>query len=494
MTNREYWEKRFERLSKEQFDKVERSNRSLKEIYAYTLREIQKEVMAWYERYATENGMSLADARKQLDTEDLRAFRMTLKEYTRLAKVQQLPKAYQRMLEQASIRKRLDRSQMLYIDLVHYVEALAKRQSNSLESLLKEVYEDTYYQAAYETQMMKGAYETFAAVPKATVETAISSPWAEDGKDFSRRIWENKTKLINTLQNEITRTLMAGEGTTLLSGRIASRFNVSFANARRLAETETAYVQEKARMDTWTKLGVQQYQIVATLDNKTSPTCRYMDGKVFDRKDAKVGVTYPPFHCYCRTTTIPYIKGITDDDTTRAARDPVTGKSVTVDGQLTYPEWKQQYVSTGARSVSQYQKDEKEAAKYYKKIRQRTDDVEKISLHTGFSKRFIQCVKSHIFFRKHLISGELSYFSADYDIAVAWQRLINGKPASRDLLLLRHEHLESAVERRYNLTYEQAHALAERKYAWDTVVNQMFPEDGGMENVSLSEIIKREEG
>lgn len=38
-----------------------------------------------------------------------------------------------------------------------------------------------------------------------------------------------------------------------------------------------------------------------------------------------------------------YIKGITDDDTTRTARDLTTGKSVIVDGNLTYPEWKKQY-------------------------------------------------------------------------------------------------------------------------------------------------------
>ncbi|MUP47738.1 hypothetical protein C3L57_00605 [Veillonellaceae bacterium M2-8] len=53
----------------------------------------------------------------------------------------------------------------------------------------------------------------------------------------------------------------------------------------------------------------------------------------------------PPFHCYCRSTTIPYIEGITDGaDDTRAARNPVTGKTVFVEGDLNYEEWYNKYV------------------------------------------------------------------------------------------------------------------------------------------------------
>ena len=53
----------------------------------------------------------------------------------------------------------------------------------------------------------------------------------------------------------------------------------------------------------------------------------------------------PPFHCYCRSTTVPYIEGITDSqEVTRAARDPVTGKPVFVEGDLHYEEWYNKYV------------------------------------------------------------------------------------------------------------------------------------------------------
>ena len=54
----------------------------------------------------------------------------------------------------------------------------------------------------------------------------------------------------------------------------------------------------------------------------------------------------PPFHCHCRSTTVPYIEGLLDDGG-RVARDPVTGKTVEIP-DMTYKEWKEKYVKPEA--------------------------------------------------------------------------------------------------------------------------------------------------
>ena len=347
-----YWEKRFERLKRQQMGKAETVTAAMRGEYVKALTALRKEVLDWYYRYAEENKMSLADAKKELNARELKAFRLTLREYIKLAKKKDLPQKYIKMLNKASIRARLDRSQELYIRTAQYVEELAKSQNVSMNRLLANVYEDSVYKTAYEAQKLKGEFSTFKGVAKQDIETAVSKPWASDGKDFSGRIWDNKTQLMNTLQTEMTRSFMIGEGVAPLINRIQKRFNVSFSNARRLVETETAYVQEKAMLDTYDALDVEQYQILAVLDVKTSDICRHLDKKVFDRKDAKPGITMPPFHCYCRSTTIPYIEGITDSqEATRAARDLSTGKTVFVEGDLHYEEWYNKYVKntdTGA--------------------------------------------------------------------------------------------------------------------------------------------------
>ncbi len=194
---------------------------------------------------------------------------------------------------------------------------------------------------AYERQKLKG-FENFREVPARQIDAAVSRPWAPDGADFSARIWKQKKDLINNLQTDITRALMTGETTTDLVEKISKRFNTTYGQAYRLVETETAYIQERAMLDTYDALDIEKYEICAVLDSKTSETCQHLDGKIFDKKDAKPGVTMPPFHCHCRTTTIPYIEGVTDDGE-RVARDPATGKSVRVEN-MTYEEWKATYV------------------------------------------------------------------------------------------------------------------------------------------------------
>lgn len=341
-----YWEKRAERLKLEQMSKAEKVNVELKDVYSYTLKRLKQDVNGWYERFAKENDISLAKARTILDKGELKEFKMTLKEYTDQAKRLDLSKEHIQMLSNASIRQRLTRAQELYVYTAHHVEKLAKEQELQLTNLLKNVYEDSTYKTAYQVQQMQERYSHFDKVSKEEIAQAISKPWARDGKDFSSRIWDNKNLLLHSLQTEITQSLILKEGTDSLSNRIVKRLNVSYNNARRLVETETAYIQERASFDVYDELEVEKYQILATLDNRTTDICRHLDGEIFDKKDAKIGVTAPPFHCYCRTTTIPYIEGVTNaEGTTRTARDTKTGKSVAVKGDLTYEQWEDTYVT-----------------------------------------------------------------------------------------------------------------------------------------------------
>ena len=337
-----YWEKRFEQIKLDAMSKSDVMVEDLASTYAYSLQQLQKEVEDWYHKYAKDNHITLSDARKQLDKRELKAFKMTLNQYIRMAKEQNAPDEHIKMLNNASIRVRLDRSQQLLLQVTHYVTMLANTQNVEMSKLLSDVYFSSTYKTAYETQSMMSKYKNVPLLSDEAVTYAISKPWTSDGKEFSSRIWDNRDDLVSTLQREITRSLLIQEGTGKLADRIAKRYNVSFNNARRLAETETAYIQEKASFEQYKELDLEQYQILATLDNRTSPTCRHLDGKIVDMKDYKVGITAPPFHCHCRTTTIPYIKGITDVDDTRASRDE-NGKTKYVPN-MSYYDWYSTYV------------------------------------------------------------------------------------------------------------------------------------------------------
>lgn len=339
----EYWKKRYEEEMERVMHQADGPKKDLRKYADTVIRRLEKDINDWYQRYANENGMSLADAKKQLDARELKAFNMDLEEYRAIAERDELSEEHKKMLKQASARQQLDRVQELYINTVQELESWAKYQDSTISDLLSNVYESSNYRTAWMTQSMKGQYDMYAQVDHRTIQRIIDSPWTPDGKNFSARIWDNRKQLATSLQNDFIQALIAGDGTATMSEAIAKRMNTSYNNANRLVETELARVHSQAFMDCMSELDVDAVEILATLDNKTSPICRRMDGKYVQCKDAKPGITIPPFHCHCRSTTVPYIPAVYGSE--RAARDPKTGKTVFVDGELDYGEWKKRYIS-----------------------------------------------------------------------------------------------------------------------------------------------------
>lgn len=129
-------------------------------------------------------------------------------------------------------------------------------------------------------------------------------------------------------------------------------------------------------------------------------------------------------------------------------------------------------------SLKWQQKRNADAQKHYETVRN-TDDVSQIALNAQMSEADIQTIKNHIFYNKHIkYDGELERFDPDYDMAVAWKRLSEGKQVETDLLLLKHELLESQVETLYNLTASEAHAIADEKYPWYKTLVEKLGEEG----------------
>lgn len=123
----------------------------------------------------------------------------------------------------------------------------------------------------------------------------------------------------------------------------------------RLVLTESAFVASASRKDTYENLGVKQYKVLATLDIKTSEMCRKLDGKVFDLKDYKIGLTANPFHPRCRSTTVPNIDSKYIQNQQRAARNK-EGKTYYVPSDMTYEQWHKTYVEADPEWLLQEKK------------------------------------------------------------------------------------------------------------------------------------------
>lgn len=141
---------------------------------------------------------------------------------------------------------------------------------------------------------------------------------------------------------------MRGDAQLKIVQSFAKRMNTSLSNAGRLIATESAYFASLGEKDSMKDLGVDQYEILATLDRRTSEICRNMDGKVFKMSEFKAGVTAPPLHPWCRSCTVPHIEGL--DSGLRAARDD-DGKVYYVPGNMKYSEWKRSLLTAAIKRI-----------------------------------------------------------------------------------------------------------------------------------------------
>lgn len=348
MKNSEYWKERFEQLNEALLNKGDEYYDNLEKEYRKALNEIEFQINNWYIRVSKNNEINMAQAKKWLTDKELEEFKWTVEEYIQYGKDNALGQAWMKELENASARVHIRRLEALEIQLRQTVESLYQRQHEGLNSTLRSIYEDGYYHTAFEIQRGFNVGWAIPSLDSRQVEKVLSKPWTADGSNFSDRIWKAKADLVNTLHTELTQSIIMGKAPDKVINRIAKKFNVSKSRAGNLVMTESAFFSSASRRDCYNDLDVEKYEIVATLDIKTSEICREMDGKVFLLSEYEPGLTANPFHCRCRTTTVPYFD---DNYGERIARGE-DGRQYYVPDNMTYKEWYKEYVGN---SLSNYE-------------------------------------------------------------------------------------------------------------------------------------------
>lgn len=343
MKNREYWKKRFELLEEAQNSSSEKYVSILKEEYDKALIKIEKDITNWYTRLADNNEISYSNAKKLLDKKELKEFKWTVEEYIEKGKENSINQKWIKELENASTKVHIDKLNSIKVQIQNELEYLYDKENKGIEKLLKQQYEDTYYKSAHEIQKGLNQFKQIQKINTEEIQKIISKPWTTDNQTFSDRIWKHKDDLLNTLQKELTQAMIRGDNIHKIINKVEKDFNISKRKASRLVMTEAAFFSSAGQKDCFNSLNVKQYEIVATLDNRTSEICQDLDGKVFDMKDYEIGATAPPFHCYCRSVTAPYFNDEFTQEEKRAYRDE-EGKTIYVDSKIKYKDWYNKYV------------------------------------------------------------------------------------------------------------------------------------------------------
>lgn len=340
MKHSEYWRRRFEQVNESLLQHGENYNNDLEREYRRAAQNIEKDLTVWYKRLAVNNDISFAEAKQLLNKNELKEFHWTVDEYIKYGEENAVNQSWVKQLENASARVHISRLEAIKLQVQQHAEVLYGNQLDGLDKTMRKLYADGYYHTAFEVQRGLNVGYNLHQIDDRRIEAVIAKPWAADGRNFSDRIWQDKNRLINTLHTELTQSTIRGDPPDRAIQTMVDKLKVSKNNAGRLVMTESAFFASASQKDCFKDLDVEEYEIVATLDSYTSPTCREMDGKVFKMADYKPGITAPPFHGWCRSCTAPYFG---DNKGERAARGE-DGKTYHVPSDMKYEDWKKVYV------------------------------------------------------------------------------------------------------------------------------------------------------
>jgi SPP1 gp7 family putative phage head morphogenesis protein len=164
--------------------------------------------------------------------------------------------------------------------------------------------------------------------------------------------WENKR--LEIVSDQIRTGFMTGRTSQQIAKDIAGKGGFldvqNKQSIKTLVRTSTNHISNVARQNIYEENDdiIDGYQIVATLDGRTSDTCRGYDGTIVKLTDDFKPM--PPFHPGCRTTTKPKIidRFVNDDGLgTRASKGVEGGQQVS--NKQSYYDWLKEQGSQGPK-------------------------------------------------------------------------------------------------------------------------------------------------
>ena len=353
----EYWKRRTVDLEHLLQARTTATMVEVNRMYAQGIEQLNEQIERILRRYVKKGQISQAYALQLLSAGQTAEERRRLLEQLQHTKEPQARRELIAMLDAPAYADRISRLQALQNAIRAEAVAMGVREERLAKARLTDTLKQAYYRTIFNDQKQNGLYD-FRLISDRRVQAALTHKWS--GKNYSDRVWKNNAAFCKRLQRTIEVGCMTGMTLHDMEERLledcvgADSDSGQRYCASRLIRTEVNHFSNQGFLEGYKAAGITRYRFMATLDLRTSAVCRQLDGKTFLVEEAKAGKNLPPMHPFCRSITVPVVS---DRPGTRWARDPVTGRSMTVPADMTYSQWYEKYVEKnggvirGARGV-----------------------------------------------------------------------------------------------------------------------------------------------
>lgn len=213
---------------------------------------------------------------------------------------------YNKILAQQEDGKQITPADLYKLDRYWSMQGQLRQEmqklGNKTLSLFTKVFELNYFEVYYSLNIQ--GLKAFSTIDKSAVKQLINSIWVADGKTFSQRVWDNTSRLLETLNEELINCVVAGKKTTQLKNALMERFGVSYRRADTLARTELCHIQTQAAQQRYKDYGIKEVEVLVDPDERTCELCKALMGKRFP-----INGTPPlPVHPNERCALVPVVE------------------------------------------------------------------------------------------------------------------------------------------------------------------------------------------
>lgn len=309
LPSKQYWRAREENARKKAIQDDYTRSLEIKGIYQQLTAEIEKDISAFYQKYADKNGLTYAEVQKRVAQVDIDAYSKKAEYYVKNRKKKGIAfsKTANQEMELYNLTMKVNRLEMLKaqigLEMVERFSDLEDYMQGELDGVALEEYKR---QAGILGDTLNNNPKAAEALPNASykqpgfVVADVDEPFYH--ATFSNRIWTHYGELKASLDGLLARALVNGEGSGKLISDLRKATGASEFNARRLIITETARVRTEVQKQAMEDAGVIYYEYMA-LGANPCDECQNLDGRVYPVKDMEPGFNAPPMHPFCHCST-----------------------------------------------------------------------------------------------------------------------------------------------------------------------------------------------
>ena len=148
----EYWQERFRQLEESQHDTSVQTVQEIEQEFRRAEQALDGKINAWYQRFAANNGISMVEARRLLNSEELEEFRWDVQDYIKYGRENGINQQWAKQLENASAKVHISRLEALKVQTQQEIEKLYGNYHDSIDEHITNLYTSEYYHTAYEVQ------------------------------------------------------------------------------------------------------------------------------------------------------------------------------------------------------------------------------------------------------------------------------------------------------------------------------------------------------